>query len=58
MLINFNADEHNHVFCQLPFISGLDKCNGIYKIFNDLSSRICVLNKTEGVNLNVFNMIQ
>ena len=32
----------------------LDKCNESCIIFDDLSSRICAVNKTKDVNLNVF----
>ena len=35
----------------------LDRCNESCNTFDDLSSRICVENKIEDVNLNVFNMI-
>ena len=35
----------------------LDRCNGKSNTFYYLSSRICVLNKTDDVNLNVFSMI-
>ena len=35
----------------------LDRCNGSCNPLDDLSSRICVLNKTVHVNLIVFNTI-
>ena len=35
----------------------LDRYNGIYNTLDDLSSKICVTNKTKNVNLNLFNMI-
>ena len=35
----------------------LDGCNGSCNTLEDPSDRICVSNKTENVNLNVFNMI-
>lgn len=38
-----------------PFGATLDRCDG--NTLNDLTDRICVLNKTEYINLNVFNMI-
>ena len=40
-----------------PFMAGLDRCSGSFNIVDDLSSRMCAPNKTEDVNLNVFNMI-
>ena len=35
----------------------IDRCNGRRNTLDDLSSRTCVLNKTEVKNLNMFNMI-
>ena len=35
----------------------LDRCNGNCNTLQDPSGRICVPNKTENMNLNVFNMI-
>ena len=35
----------------------LDRCNKICNALEDPSGRICVPNKTEDVNLNVFNKI-
>ena len=40
-----------------PFMVSLDRCNGSCNTIVDPSARICVLNKTENVNLNAFNMI-
>ena len=35
----------------------LGRCVGSCNSLNDLSSKVCVPNKTENLNLNVFNMI-
>ena len=35
----------------------LDRCSGSCKAFDDPSGKICVLNTTEDVNINVFEMI-
>ena len=35
----------------------LDKCVGSCNTLNDLSNRVCVPNKTEGLNIHIFNMI-
>ena len=35
----------------------IDRCNGRCNTLDDLSSRTCVLNKTEVKNLNMFSMI-
>ena len=40
-----------------PFAVKLDRCAGTYNTLNDLSSTACVPNKTEHLNLSVFNMI-
>ena len=40
-----------------PFIVSLDIRNGSRNTPDDLSSRICIPNKTQDVSLNVFNMI-
>ena len=40
-----------------PFMITLDKCNGNCNIFIQRSSRICVPNKRENLNLNIFNLI-
>ena len=40
-----------------PFAINLDKCVESYKTLEDLSSRACIPNKTENLNLRDFNMI-
>ena len=35
----------------------LDRCVGSCNTLNDLSNKVCVPNKTEDLNLSVFNMI-
>ena len=40
-----------------PFMVNLDRCNGSCSFLDDPSGRICVPNKTDDINLNVFNMI-
>ena len=35
----------------------LDRCVGIHNTLNDLSNKVCVPNKTEDLNLIMFNMI-
>ena len=41
-----------------PFAVNLDRCNGSCITIDDLSSRMCVPNKTGEVNLSAFNMIR
>ena len=56
-LMDLNPDECNQGMCCNLLMVNLDKCNEIYNTFDDLSSRICVPNITENVNINVFDMI-
>ena len=41
----------------LPLTVKLDRCVGSYHTLKDLSNKECVPNKTEDLNLSVFNMI-
>ena len=38
-------------------VFNLDRCIGSFNTLNDLSKDVCVPNKTEDLNLSVFNMI-
>ena len=55
-LIDFNPDENSQGLRYYPFMVNLDRCHENCKI-PDLSGRTCVPNKTEDVNLSVFNLI-
>ena len=54
VFINLHRNEYNQEFHYYPFTIKLDKCVG--SSLNDLSNKVCVPNKTEDVNLNLFNM--
>ena len=56
-LINLYPNEHSQEFHYYPFAVKLDRCFGSCNTFNDLSCKVCVPNKTEDSNLNVFKMI-
>ena len=56
-LINLHPNEYNQEFQYYPFVVKLDRCVGICNTLNDLSNNVCVLNKTEDLNLSVFNMV-
>ena len=56
-LINLHPNEYSQEFHYYPFAVKLDKCIGSCNTLNDLSNKLCVPNKTEGLNLSVFNMI-
>ena len=49
-LINLHPNEYNHEFLYYPFSVELDRCVGS-------CNKVCVPNKTEDINLSVFNMI-
>ena len=57
ILINFHPNGYNQEFHYYPFTVKLDRVVGICNTLNDLSNKACVLNKTEDLNLCVFNMI-
>ena len=56
-LINLNPDEYKQEFHHYPFEVKLDRCVGSCNTLNDLSNKVCIPNKTEDLNLSVFNMI-
>ena len=56
-LSNLHPNEHSQEFHYYPFVVKLDRCVGSSNTLNDLSNKICVPNKTEDLNLSMFNMI-
>ena len=56
-LINSHPNEYLQEFPYYPFAVKLDRCVGSCNTLNDLSNKVCVPNKTEDLNLSVFNMI-
>ena len=56
-LINLHRTEYSQEFRYYPFAVKLDRCVGSCNILNDLSNKVCVLNKTEDFNLSLFKMI-
>ena len=55
--INLHPNEYSQGFHYYPFKVNLDKRVRSYNTLNSLSNKVCVPNKTEYLNLNVFNMI-
>ena len=55
--INLHPNEHGQEFHYFPFTVKLDKCVGKCNTFNDLNNEECIPNKTEDLNLSVFNVI-
>ena len=57
-LINLHPNENSQKFHCYPLnLIKFDKCVGNCNTLNDLSNKICVPNKTEDLNLSMFNMI-
>ena len=56
-LINLNPNEYSQEFHYCLFTVKLDRCVGSCYTLNELSNKVCILNKTEDLNLSVFNMI-
>ena len=56
-LINLYSNEYSQEFHYYPFAVKLDRCVGSCNTLNDLSNKVCIPNKTEDLNLSVFNMI-
>ena len=56
-LINLHPNVYSQEFHYYPFAVKLDRCVGSCNIVNDISNKVCVPNKTEDLNLIVFNII-
>ena len=59
-LINLHSIEEFHYsqeFHYYPFSVKLDRYFGSCNTLVDLSNKVCIPNKTEDLNLSVFNMI-
>ena len=56
-IINLHPNEYSQEFHYYPFAVKLDRCVGSCNTLNDLSNKVCIPNKTEDLNLSVFNMI-
>ena len=55
--INLHPNESTQGLCYYPFAVTLDRYTGSCNTLNDLSNRVCVPNKTEDLDLSIFNMI-
>ena len=55
--INLHPNEYSQEFHYYPSEVKLDRCVGSCNTRNDLSNKVCIENKTENLNLSVFNMI-
>ena len=57
-IINLHPNECSQEVHYYPFAVKLDRCIGSCNNLNDLPNKVCVPNKTEDLNLSVFNMIK
>ena len=57
ILINLHLSEYTQGLRYYPYSVYLDKCKGSCNTLDDISNKICVSNKTEDLNLEVFNLI-
>ena len=56
-LINLHPNEYTQGLHYYLFTVNSDRCVRSFNAFNDLSNKVCVPNKTEDLNLNLFNLI-
>ena len=56
-IINLYPDEYSQEFLYYSFVDKLDRCAGSCITLNDWSNKVFVPNKTEDINLSMFNMI-
>ena len=56
-LTNLHPNIYNQEFHYYSCAIKLDRCVWSCNTLNDLSNKVCVPNKTEDLNLSVFNMI-
>ena len=56
-LLNLHRNEYSQEFHYYPFTVKLDRCGASCDALNDLSNKVYVPNKTEDLNLSMFNMI-
>ena len=56
-LINLHPNEHSQELRYYPFAVNLDRCMGSCNALQDISSKLCVPNKTEDLSLSAFNIM-
>ena len=56
-LIKLYTSEYTQEFHNYPFLVKLDRCVRRCNTLNEFSNKVCVPNKTEDLNLSVFNMV-
>ena len=56
-LIHLHPNEYSQELHCHSFVFNLDRCVGICNTLNDLYNKVCLPNKTEDSNMQVFNAI-
>ena len=56
-LINLHPNQYSQELLYNLFVVKLNVCIGRCNAFNDLSSKVCVPNKSEDLNLSMLNVI-
>ena len=56
-LINLHTNEYSQEFHSYPFVVKLVRCVGSCTTLHNLSNKVCAPNKTEHLNLSMFNLI-
>ena len=56
-LINLHPNVYSQEFHYYPFATKLSRCVGSCNTLKPLSNKVCIPNKTEDLNLSVFNII-
>ena len=56
-LVNLHPNEYSQEFHYYPFSVKLDRCIGSCNTLTDLPNKVSFPNKTEDLNLSLFNMI-
>ena len=56
-LINLHPNEFSQTLHCYPFAVKLYRCVGSCNTLNELSNKVCLPNKTEDLNIHVFNII-
>ena len=56
-LTNLHANKYSQALHFYLYMVKLGRCVGRCNTLNDLSNKICVPNKTEALNLSIFNII-
>ena len=54
-LVNLHPNQYIEGQCYYPFAVKLNRYMGSFNTLNDLSNKTCIPNKTEDLNLSIFD---